>query len=93
MEKEVNCSKLSERRKFIQGSKFFYRGNKNLFCCLSLDTEHSHNLVKILISKEIKQSIAEYFIKQKLLTFDHYRSKNAIDYSCTVLKHEFIKFK
>lgn len=93
IKKEDNCSKLSEIRKFIQGSKFFYQGNKNLFSCLSLDTEHGHNLVKIVISKEIKQSIAEYFIKQKLITFDHYRGKNAIDYCCSVLKNDFYELK
>jgi hypothetical protein len=93
LEKEDNCSKLSEIRKLIQGSKFFYRGNKNLFCCLSVDAEHSHYLSKIIISKEIKQNIAEYFIKQKLITFDNYRGKNAIDYCCSLLKNDFMNLK
>lgn len=84
---------FSELRKPIQGSKFFYRGNKNLFCCLSLDNEHSHNLVKIIISKKLKPIIAEYHIKKNLVIFDSYRGKNGIDYCSSILKNDFIKLK
>jgi len=90
-ESEGNDSKLSEIRKSIQGSKFFYRGTKNLFCCLSLDREHSCNLIKIDIAKKLKPIIIEYFIKEKLIIFDSYRGKNAIDYFAAILKNEFYK--
>lgn len=88
-----NESKLSELRKSIQGSKFFYRGNKKLFCCLSLDSDHSHNLVKIIISKKLKPIIAEYLIKKNLIIFDSYRGKNGIDYCNSILKNDFMKLK
>lgn len=91
--KEDNSTKSSEIRKLIQGSKFFYRGNKNLFCCLSHDEEHSKNLVKIIIPKEVKQNLAEYFIKKSNISNDFYRWKNAIDYCCSVFKNDFMKIK
>jgi hypothetical protein len=88
-----NDTKLAEIRKFIQGSKFFYRGNKNIFCCLSLDNEHSHNLMKLIIPKKIKQNIAEYYIKNENIVNDLYRGKNEIDYCCSVFKNDFMKIK
>lgn len=91
--KEDNDTKLAEIRKFIQGSKFFYRGNKNIFCCLSLDNEHSHNLIKLIIPKKIKQNIAEYYIKNGNTFNDLYRGKNEIDYCCSVFKNDFMKLK
>lgn len=91
--KDDNSTKLSEIRKFIQGSKFFYRGNKNLFCCLSLDEEHCKNLIKIIIPKKIKQNVAEYYIKNGNIVNDLYRGKNEIDYYCSALKNDFMKIK
>lgn len=91
--KDDNSTKLSEIRKLIQGSKFFYRGNANLFDCLSLDIEHSHNLIKIIISKKIKQNIAEYYIKKGDISNDSFKGKNAIDYCCSVFKNDFMKIK
>ena len=91
--KDGNYTKLSEIRKLIQGSNFFYRGNTNLFSCLSLDKEHSHNLIKIIISKNIKQNIAEFYIKKGDISNDSYRGKNAIDYCCSVFKNDFMKIK
>lgn len=91
--KDDNSTKLSEIRKLIQGSQFFYRGNTNLFDCLSLDKEHSHNLIKIIISKKIKQNIAEYYIKKGDISNDSFKGKNAIDYCCSVFKNDFMKIK
>ena len=91
--KEDNSTKLSEIRKIIQGSKFFYRGNKKLFCCLSLDEEHNKNLIKIIIPKKLKQNIAEYYIKNGNIVNDLYRGKNEIDYCCSVIKNDFMKIK
>ena len=90
-ESEGNDFKLSEIRKSIQGSKFFYRGTKNLFYCLSLDREHSCNLIKIDIAKKLKPIITDYFIKEKTMFFDSFREKNAIDYFAAILKNEFYK--
>jgi len=91
--KEDNSTKLSEIRKHIQGSKFFYRGNKNLFFCLSHDEEHNKNLIKIIIPKKLKQNIAEYCIKNGNIVNDLYRGKNEIDYCCSVFKNDFMKIK
>jgi hypothetical protein len=88
---ESNDFKLSEIRKFIQGSKFLYRGINNLFCCLSLDSVHSQNLIKIEISTKLKPIIAEHFIKEKLIIFDSYSGKNVVDYYCAILKSEYNK--
>jgi FRG domain len=88
---ENNECKLSEIRKSIQGSKFLYRDADNLFNCLSMDRKHSKNLLKIEISKKLKPIIAEYLMKLKLIIFDSYRGKNAIDYFAAVLKNEFSK--
>lgn len=88
---EGNEKRLSEIRKLIQGSKFLYRGNKNLFCCLSLDNTHSQNLVKIVISNTIKPAIIKHFVKEKQILFDPFRGKNGIDYLSTILKNEFLK--
>jgi hypothetical protein len=88
---ENNECKLSEIRKFIQGSKLLYRDINNLFNCLSLDRKHSKNLIKIEISKKLKPIITEYLIKEKLIIFDSYRGKNAIDYFSAFLKNEFIQ--
>lgn len=84
-----NEIKMSETRKFIQNSKFFYRGSEKLFCCLSLDYEHSHNLEKNIISKSLKPFIIDYLDKRNELLFDSYKAKNGVDYIAGVLNNEY----
>ena len=49
--------------------------------------------MKIIIQKEVKHNIAEYFIKKGNISNDFYRGKNAIDYCCSVFKNDFMRIK
>lgn len=82
---------LSERRKFMQGSKFFYRANSELTQCISLDREHANNLVKIIIRKEFKVKLIDFLISEEGFNFDIYRGKNEIDYYAGLFKIQFMK--
>lgn len=87
--KENNENWLSETRKSIQCSKFFYRETEKLFCCLSLDRSHSNQLEKIIISKEIKSTIISHFLKNKEIITNPYRFNNDIDFWAGVYKNEY----
>ncbi len=90
LKKDNNEYRLSERRKFVQGSKFLYRETSKLRECLSLDNNHSHKLTKIDIPKELKLSLIEYLIDEKQFAFDIYAGENVIDYYAAILKNEFM---
>jgi hypothetical protein len=80
---------LSERRKQIQGSKFFYVENENLFQSLSLNKVHSKNLVIIHISSRIKPSLVDYLIDHGKMAYDLYAGRNELDYYAAAIKNEF----
>jgi hypothetical protein len=90
---KCNEPKLSETRKFIQGSKFLYRETPKITECLALDHNHSYKLTKIHISKELKPAIIEYLIEERRFSFDIYAGKNAIDYHAAILKNEFLNLE
>ena len=89
-EESGNCN-LSERRKLIQGSKFLYRDTQNLRTCLTIDENHTHNLIIIHIPAKIKIEIVEYLIKEKQMVYDLYIGRNANDFIAGVLRNEFFK--
>jgi len=80
---------LSEHRKIIQGSKFFYRDTPNLCECLSSDKLHSERLTKILIPRKFKLDIINYLMKVERIAYDLFAGKNDLDYYAAILKNEF----
>jgi hypothetical protein len=87
-----NENRLSESRKSIQCSRFFLRETEKLFCCLSLDRNHSHRLEKIIIPKEIKSKIISHFLRNKEIITNPYRYSNDIDFWAGVYKSEYSSF-
>ena len=87
--KEDNENRLSESRKSIQCSRFFFRETEKLFCCLSLDRHHSVRLEKIIIPKELKSTIVSHFLKNKKIITNPYRFSNDIDFWAGVYKSEY----
>lgn len=88
-----NGSQSSETRKFIQNSKFFYRGSEKLFCCLSLDDTHTQNLEKIIIHKNLKPLIVKFFSNRNQILYDSYKGKNGVDFISGFLKEEYSRIK
>lgn len=86
-----NNSNLSERRKRVQGSKLFYRDTRNLRTCLTLDEEHTDNLMIIHIPAKLKEEIVGYLIKERRMTYDLYIGRNANDFYAAVIKNEFFR--
>jgi len=82
---------LSEHRKIIQGSKFFYRDTPNLSECLSSDKLHTERLTKICIPREFKLDIIKYLMKVDRMAYDLFAGKNELDYYAAILKLEFSK--
>jgi hypothetical protein len=80
----------SERRKFIQSSKFLYRNTENIFQSLSLDNDHTSNIILIHIPKNIKLIIIKWLIDIEQMAYDLYGGKNSIDYYSAILKCKFI---
>lgn len=80
---------LSEHRKPIQGSKFLYRDNSNIYTCLSKQPEHSDNLTKIQIPKKLKPELIEYLIHNNRMAYDLYSGKDENDYHAAIIKQEF----
>jgi len=89
MNKENNELRLSEIRKFLQGSKFLYRDTQNLCDCLSKDTEHTNRLTKIQIHKEIKLDIIREIIRMGEMVDDLFAGKNELDHFAAILKLKF----
>jgi hypothetical protein len=85
-----NGEKLSERRKFIQGSKFLYRGTSTIKQCLALDEKFSQDLIKIQIKKELKLDIIKHLIEIGKFAFDIYSGRNDIDNYAATIKNEFM---
>jgi len=80
---------LSEHRKIIQGSKFFFLDTPNLCECLSSDKLHSERLTKILIPREFKLDIINFLIKVQRIAYDLFAGKNELDQYAAILKLEF----
>ena len=91
MNKENNELRLSEIKKFLQGSKFLCRDTQNLFNCLSEDQEHTNNLIKIKIPKKLKLDIIKEIIKKGEMVYDLFSGKNELDHYGAILKNEFCK--
>jgi hypothetical protein len=89
MNKDNNELRLSEIRKFLQGSKFFYRETQHLCDCLSKDTEHTNRFTKIQIPKEIKLDIIREIIRMREMVYDLFAGKNELDHFAAILKLEF----
>lgn len=87
--KKNNEYRLSETRKVLQGSKFFYRSSENLYNCLSLDPNHTERLIKIHIPYDIKLDIIRYIIDKGEMVYDLFAGKNELDYFAAILKLEF----
>ena len=91
MNKENNEQRFSEIRKFLQGSKFLYRDTQNLWDCLTKDQEHTDQIIKIHISKELKLDIIKEIIKKGEMVYELFAGKNELDHFAAILKLEFSK--
>lgn len=90
-EKDNNELRLSETRKILQGSKFFYRDTQSIYDCLSADQKHSNNLIKIIIPKELKLEIIKEIINKGEKVYDLFAGKNELDHFAALLKFQFSK--
>jgi|GEM_PF-3070167 len=87
---ESYIEQLSERRKLVQGSKFFYRPTDKIFTNVEVEKEHSDRITKIIIDSKYKIKLIEYLISKFKFNRDLVVGSNIIDSLAAIIKYKYI---
>jgi hypothetical protein len=84
---------VSERRKLIQRSKFFYCANDLINKPIDEAPAYSSSVSKLIIKQEFKLGLIEYLIKQTKFDKNLYVQRNKIDHIAAMIKDDFCNNK